>query len=105
MTKIAVVTGGTSGIGLEAARYLASQGCKVYTISRRESNEPGLHHLRADLTRPEDVARVVGQIIDTDGRIDLLLNNAGFGISGASNSQIWLTPSGSWKSISGVWSP
>ena len=83
MTKIAVVTGGTSGIGLEAARYLASQGCKVYTISRRESNEPGLHHLRADLTRPEDVSRVVGQIIDTEGRIDLLLNNAGFGISGA----------------------
>ena len=83
MGNVAIVTGGTSGIGLHTARYLHSQGCTVYTVSRRAEGCDGMHHLSADVTRPEDVARVVAQVLQQEGKIDLLINNAGFGISGA----------------------
>ena len=83
MSKIAVVTGGTSGIGRETALYLANHGCTVYELSRRAEGVAGLHHISADVTDETSVRRAVEQIVQEAGRIDILVNNAGFGISGA----------------------
>ena len=83
MSKVAVVTGGTSGIGLHTAAYLQSQGCTVYTVSRRPCDDARFHHICADVTQEADVARAVKSVLDEAGRIDILVNNAGFGISGA----------------------
>ena len=81
--KIAVVTGGTSGIGREAALYLAKNGCTVYELSRRKEGVDGLRHISADVTDEESVGAAVAQILAEAGGIDILVNNAGFGISGA----------------------
>ena len=81
--KIAVVTGGTSGIGREAALYLAKNGCTVYELSRRKEGVGGLCHISADVTDEISVNAAVAQILAEAGRIDILVNNAGFGISGA----------------------
>lgn len=83
MSKIAVVTGGTSGIGRETALYLTQNGCTVYELSRRAEGVEGLRHISADVTDEESVHRAVEQILQEAGRIDILVNNAGFGISGA----------------------
>lgn len=84
MSQVVLLTGGTSGIGLCTARALAKQGCRVYTLSRRGGeNEPGITHLQADITREEQISAAVKTILQTESRIDIVINNAGFGISGA----------------------
>ena len=77
MQKVAVVTGGSSGIGKSAAEYLAAQGCLVYEFSRREAPEGAVRHIPADVTDEESVTRAVEQVIREAGRIDILLNNRG----------------------------
>lgn len=81
--KIAVVTGGSSGIGRATALSLVKRGCKVYELSRRENPPYGVSHLTADVTDEKQVRAAIGEIIEREGRIDILVNNAGFGISGA----------------------
>ena len=81
--KVIVITGGTSGIGLQAARMLSRRGCRVYELSRRENGTDAAIHIRADVTDEDQVRRAIAQIIDKEGRIDVVINNAGFGISGA----------------------
>ena len=81
--KVAVVTGGTSGIGRATALALKNAGCTVYELSRRAQGVEGLHHISADVTKEESVRAAVEQIMAREGRIDILVNNAGFGISGA----------------------
>ena len=83
MGKIAIVTGGSSGIGREAARYLLSRGCTVYELSRRGEDAEGIRHVTADVTDETSVNAAVAQVLAAEGRIDILVNNAGFGISGA----------------------
>ena len=82
--SVAVITGGSSGIGLNAARALRDRGLNVYELSRRAENaEPGVTHLQADVTDETQVNAAVAEILRREGRIDILINNAGFGISGA----------------------
>ena len=81
--KVAVVTGGSSGIGRATALSLSKRGCKVYELSRRDKPPYGVSHLTADVTDEEQVKAAIAQIIEREGRIDILVNNAGFGISGA----------------------
>ena len=83
MSEIAVITGGTSGIGRATALYLRDAGYTVYELSRREQGVEGLHHIRCDITDEDQVRSAVAEIMDRAGRIDVLVNNAGFGISGA----------------------
>ena len=49
--RIAIVTGGTSGIGRATALALKAAGCTVYELSRRAEGVEGLHHIAADLTK------------------------------------------------------
>ena len=81
--KIVILTGGTSGIGLETAKCLAAAGCVVYEFSRREAELPGMCHMRVDVTNEAQVRDAVEAVFAAEGRIDVLINNAGFGISGA----------------------
>lgn len=80
---IALVTGGTSGIGLCTAAALAEKGCRGYTFSRRESNDKRFTHIAVDVTDEAAVDAAVKQIAAKEGRIDIVVNCAGFGISGA----------------------
>ena len=83
MSKVVIITGGSSGIGLCTAAALRDRGCKVYELSRRDSEAEGITHLRCDITDEEQIKAAVAQVLDENGRIDILINNAGFGISGA----------------------
>lgn len=80
---VCLVTGGTSGIGREVACQLSQKGHRVYTLSRRPNGSDGIPHLSADLTDDAQVAAAVDRIYAAEGRLDLVVNNAGFGISGA----------------------
>lgn len=81
--KIAVLTGGTSGIGMQTALALKNAGYTVYELSRRAKGVEGLNHLVADVTDEAAVKKAVDEIVAREGKIDVLVNNAGFGISGA----------------------
>lgn len=82
MNKVAIVTGGSSGIGLCTARQLAGTGCTVYEFSRRGQSSGGVRHLTADVTQEEQVQQAVAQVLAEQGQIDIVVNCAGFGISG-----------------------
>lgn len=83
MNKVAIVTGGSSGIGLCTARRLAGAGYTVYELSRSGQDENGVRHLTANVTQQEQVERAVAQVLEREGRVDLVVNCAGFGVSGA----------------------
>ena len=87
-SKIALVTGASSGIGEATAQRLAMAGYKVYGTSRRPGKTSEL--LPLDVTSDESVAAVVKEVVRREGRIDLLVNNAGFSVApaGAEESSI-----------------
>jgi NAD(P)-dependent dehydrogenase (short-subunit alcohol dehydrogenase family) len=89
---IAVVTGASSGIGKATAERLARAGYTVYGTSRRgaSANPLPFAMLSLDVTRAESVEAFVSEVLRLEGRIDLLVNNAGFGVApaGAEESSI-----------------
>ena len=83
MKRVCVLTGGSGGIGKATARLLVQNGFTVYELSRTGAEADGIRHITADVTEPEQVKAAVAQVIAEEGQLDLLVNNAGFGISGA----------------------
>ena len=83
MSKVAIVTGGTSGIGKETALALQADGYTVYELSRRAEGVAGMNHIPTDITKEDMVNVAVATVVEQEGHIDVLVNNAGFGISGA----------------------
>ena len=86
--KVALVTGASSGMGKETAKRLLQEGLVVYVAARRIDQMEDLRSLGAiplkmDITLDEDVLAVVKQIQDGHSGIDVLVNNAGFGMYGA----------------------
>lgn len=83
MEKICVITGGTSGIGKHTAEMMTQKGYTVYELSRRAEGLPGMLHIPTDVTDSVACQRAIDEIVSQAGKINVLINNAGFGISGA----------------------
>lgn len=90
--KIALVTGASSGIGQATAERLAKAGYKVYGTSRRAApaGRHGFEMLPLDVTSDDSVAALVQDVLRREGRIDLLVNNAGFGVAPAGAEEVSL---------------
>jgi NAD(P)-dependent dehydrogenase (short-subunit alcohol dehydrogenase family) len=87
-TKIALVTGASSGIGEATALKLRDLGFSVYGVARRVDRmtrlaERGVHVMAMDVTDSGSMEAGVAQIIAESGRVDVLVNNAGYGSYGA----------------------
>ena len=84
MKKVILVTGASSGIGFATANKLASMKHIVYGSSRNpeQVKDVMFQPVKMDVTDDESVKKVIDQIINTEKRIDVLINNAGNGISG-----------------------
>ncbi len=86
--KTVLITGASSGIGKETAKKLLAEGYKVYVAARRvekmkELQDLGAVAVKMDITCEEDIQSVVQTIAANDGGVDILINNAGFGMYGA----------------------
>jgi len=81
--KTVLITGGSGGIGAAAARLFSEKGYTVFELSRSGSSQNGVTHINTDVTKEEDVAAAIKTVARETGGIDILINNAGMGISGA----------------------
>jgi NAD(P)-dependent dehydrogenase (short-subunit alcohol dehydrogenase family) len=83
--KVALVTGAGTGIGLAVARRFAAEGAKVMILGRTEetlkeaaADHDGIDYVVADLEQDQDIARVLQEVHVRFGRLDVLVNNAGW---------------------------
>jgi NAD(P)-dependent dehydrogenase (short-subunit alcohol dehydrogenase family) len=83
--KVVLVTGASSGLGLAIARALAAKNHRVFGTARtpRTGTSEGVTSLYLDVTQDESVGACIAEILRVAGRIDAVINNAGFGIAGA----------------------
>jgi 3alpha(or 20beta)-hydroxysteroid dehydrogenase len=90
--KIAVVTGGSSGIGLATARRFAAAGATVVIANRSDSGALaqsfGATYIRADVSREEDVEQLMSGVAARHGRIDIVVNNAAHAQVGATAAEM-----------------
>jgi len=82
---VVLVTGGSSGIGRALARAWARRGARVFATSRRPDamapfDVPGIEPLALDVTDPASIDAAVARVLASAGRIDVLVNNAGYGM-------------------------
>src|SRR2546423_6572646 len=88
MPESALVTGGSSGIGLAIARMLRDEGFELTLVSRRPERieaaaaELGAAAIAADVSEAEECERIVAEHRDRFGRLDVLVNSAGNGVGG-----------------------
>ena len=86
--KVILITGASSGIGFDAAQKLASRGHRVYAAARRMElmgplRNKGIMPVRMDVTDERSMTEGVNFVLQQEGRIDVLVNNAGYGYFGA----------------------
>ncbi len=84
--KVVLVTGASSGIGREIARLLAQRGARVFGTARNPRNAspvPGVELIRMDVTDDASVSEAIQEIVKKAGPIEVLVNNAGYGLTGA----------------------
>jgi short-subunit dehydrogenase len=83
MAKVILITGISSGFGREMAKLLAEEGHSVYGTVRNEGKTTdGANILKMDLTDYESINKVVKTIVENEGRLDVLINNAGMHTGG-----------------------
>ncbi|NNE03793.1 MAG: SDR family oxidoreductase [Eudoraea sp.] len=83
--KVVLITGGSSGIGKSIGVYLTARGYKVYGTTRNKKNYPDFnefHLLELDVRDTDSIRETVAELWALEGRIDVLVNNAGVGITG-----------------------
>ena len=79
--KVALVTGGSKGIGLAIAQALADAGASVISTSRSGGESTGkIRQVRADVRKYDDAASAVNEAVKAFGGLDILINNAGVGV-------------------------
>ena len=98
MVKVMMITGGSSGIGKATAELFASNGYKVFELSRHGESREGIVHIDCDVTKAEDCQRAVAVVVEAEKRLDVLISNAGMGISGA----VEFTAEEEWKHLMDV---
>ncbi|MBQ2441073.1 MAG: SDR family NAD(P)-dependent oxidoreductase, partial [Paludibacteraceae bacterium] len=81
--KTLLITGGSSGIGQATARLFVDKGWQVFELSRSGKNENGIVHVDCDVTHQDQVRHAVASVLEQTKQIDVLISNAGFGISGS----------------------
>jgi len=81
--RIIVITGASRGIGLATAKLFIEKGYKVYSISRNNCGITGVNSILCDITDTGKLKEAIENIYNTEKRIDILINNAGGGISGS----------------------
>lgn len=86
--KVILITGASSGMGKETAKKLIQQGHTVYTVARRieqmqDLKKMGGYPMQMDVTNESDIQNVIDTILKQEGKIDVLWNNAGFGLYGS----------------------
>lgn len=84
MSKVVLITGASSGIGAAVAQYLFQKEYTVYGTSRnpKDALVNGVHMLPLDVTKATTIQTAIDTILEKEGRIDVLINNAGMGITG-----------------------
>lgn len=85
-SKVVFITGGSSGIGKSVGEYLSAKGFTVYGTTRNIEKYPdhrGFELIQMDVNQAESVKSAVDKVINREGKIDVLINNAGVGITGA----------------------
>ncbi len=84
MSKVVLITGASSGIGKSTAEFLSKKGFVVYGTGRNPKKEANnLYTLIAlDVTKPETIQKAIQHVVEKEGRLDVLINNAGMGITG-----------------------
>lgn len=84
MSKVVLITGGSSGIGKSIGEFLSQKGFKVYGTSRNPRNYPNSQFpiLALDVTNNDTITDCVETVIASEGKLDVLINNAGAGITG-----------------------
>ena len=88
MKKVILITGASSGIGKDTALSLIKEGHVVYGVARRlemmkDIVQAGGHAIKMDILKEKNIDDVVNQIIKEQSRVDVLINNAGYGLWGA----------------------
>ena len=89
MGKVIIVTGASSGFGKAIAERLAEHGHRVYGICRREMEHSKIQYRQGDIRDTGRIEHIVKEIFDKEGRIDVLINNAGMGLGGALELTSW----------------
>ena len=84
MSKVILITGGSSGIGKAVGEYLQEKGCIVYGTSRNPEQVSGSKFklVALDVRNSTSIQQCIQKVITEAGRIDVLINNAGVGITG-----------------------
>ncbi len=84
MQQVVLITGASSGMGKLTAEFLAQNGYKVYAGTRDknslESNLENINNIYLDVTKTESIKAAIDSIIQKEGKIDVLVNNAGYGL-------------------------
>ncbi len=83
MQQVIIITGASSGFGKATAEMLSKKGYTVYGLCRRQMQDSTIKYRQCDVRNRENIRTVVEQIVAEQGRVDVLINNAGMGIGGA----------------------
>lgn len=84
MSKVVLITGGSSGIGKSVGEFLQNKGFTVFGTSRNPKNYPDSKFpiVALDVTQPETITNCIAEVLEKASKIDVLINNAGAGITG-----------------------